>query len=775
MVVEEPNSKDVDDDTVVGGEAHNHNDKDTTTNTTQSNPKRNRMIMITVLQVYISELYDILGMIRALEYDLKLYNASIALMLQLQEVQNDELTKTKEEIQGTNHNNNTTIDLQNRIRYQQYRLLQQIQQCCPRNTHHSATNRHSTTSTSHTPSIIMTIDGLTELLYLLEHDYYIDSIQLARTNIQQHSEITFDHGHMMEYGRPGTILIDTGIITGTSSSSSHTPMAVRCRSNRYRRTKTISGRVVSTHETSVEFVFALGVPNTSHSSSSSSSNSSSGAPQIPQYAIVETIWVQSEFEHIRNVQYNRHNPNGMLLLPTPTILQELQQRGNLYQSYCYNQNNNNSGIYVNYQPGTFHPCHGTIRSSSSGTSTANMPHQPSRVGGRMMIDIYQSYVRGIHICKPPADGLGTDIILPTFQSYARYLRRPIATTSTPETTTTTSSTNGPDDILVLYGSNIIDEMIYMTWPVLCGFSFVTRNWGVVHVDGITPITFHDTIFDHSLVLSTTRKRLLRAIVTCHGNRTTTTTTTTTTVSQQNHHTVKNNHNTASADVLPGKGEGLIILLYGPPGVGKTLTAEAVAELLCRPLYRVSMGELGTTPEHLEERLQNIFDICIPWQALVLIDEAELLLQTRTSHEIVRNAMVCVMLRLLEYYPGILFLTTNNGMDQLDPAIASRITVALEYNALDMASRIEIWRTSLSRVLNRHAKVGGGEDTAGSDLLSDDNLTTLSTQYDTLNGRQIKNAVQLASIVCQYENEPLTLKSIQDVLEMTVSTSLSASK
>ena len=57
--------------------------------------------------------------------------------------------------------------------------------------------------------------------------------------------------------------------------------------------------------------------------------------------------------------------------------------------------------------------------------------------------------------------------------------------------------------------------------------------------------------------------------------------------------------------------------------------EAVSEVLHRPLYRVSMGELGTTPESLEARLQEIFDLCLPWQALVLIDEAEMLLEKRS--------------------------------------------------------------------------------------------------------------------------------------------------
>jgi AAA+ superfamily predicted ATPase len=122
-----------------------------------------------------------------------------------------------------------------------------------------------------------------------------------------------------------------------------------------------------------------------------------------------------------------------------------------------------------------------------------------------------------------------------------------------------------------------------------------------------------------------------------------------------------------------------------------------------------------------------------------------------------------MLRLLEYYPGILFLTTNSGIEQLDPAIASRITVALEYKAFDLHSRKEIWRASLARVLT-NSKV----TTPTEILLSDDNLTTLATRYDTINGRQIKNVVQLASIVCQYEQQLLTLECIHEVVEMTIS-------
>ncbi|ORY53102.1 hypothetical protein BCR33DRAFT_711465 [Rhizoclosmatium globosum] len=135
------------------------------------------------------------------------------------------------------------------------------------------------------------------------------------------------------------------------------------------------------------------------------------------------------------------------------------------------------------------------------------------------------------------------------------------------------------------------------------------------------------------------------------------------------------------DIVAGKSGGSVFLLHGPPGVGKTLTAEAIAELLHKPLYYVTMGELGTNPEEMEKR----------WDALAIIDEADVFLEKRgsggSSSDVVRNAMVCVMLRLLEYHQGILFLTTNR----------SRVTVALRYDHLDPAAREQVWRNLMGKL------------------------------------------------------------------------------
>ena len=173
----------------------------------------------------------------------------------------------------------------------------------------------------------------------------------------------------------------------------------------------------------------------------------------------------------------------------------------------------------------------------------------------------------------------------------------------------------------------------------------------------------------------------------------------------------------------------------------------------RSLYVVSMGELGTTPESLEERLLDVLDLCVPWGALVLIDEAEMLLERRSKSDIVRNAMVCIMLRLLEYYRGILFLTTNR-VESLDPAFQSRVHCALKYDALGVDSRLAIWSDLLL-----HA---GMADAAAAGI----DIAALAAH--PLNGRQIKNVLQLALALCRHEGatQPLAQRHLDATLEVT---------
>lgn len=115
--------------------------------------------------------------------------------------------------------------------------------------------------------------------------------------------------------------------------------------------------------------------------------------------------------------------------------------------------------------------------------------------------------------------------------------------------------------------------------------------------------------------------------------------------------------------------------------------------LKRPLYVVGAGDLGTRPSELDSALTRIFKIGATWRAVVLIDEADVFLEQRSLHDLQRNALVSVFLRQLEYFAGLLFITTNR-VRSFDEAFQSRIHVSLRYRDLEADARRKVWRSTL---------------------------------------------------------------------------------
>jgi SpoVK/Ycf46/Vps4 family AAA+-type ATPase len=107
------------------------------------------------------------------------------------------------------------------------------------------------------------------------------------------------------------------------------------------------------------------------------------------------------------------------------------------------------------------------------------------------------------------------------------------------------------------------------------------------------------------------------------------------------------------DLVREKGKGVVILLHGAPGVGKTATAECVAASYGKPLLPITCGDLGLKPKEVEATLQKSFQLAQAWDCVMLLDEADIFLAQRTNQDIERNALVSVFLRVLEYYEGIL--------------------------------------------------------------------------------------------------------------------------
>ncbi|KAK2054092.1 hypothetical protein LY76DRAFT_597261 [Colletotrichum caudatum] len=203
------------------------------------------------------------------------------------------------------------------------------------------------------------------------------------------------------------------------------------------------------------------------------------------------------------------------------------------------------------------------------------------------------------------------------------------------------------------------------------------------------------------------------------------------------------------DLIQGKGKGLIMLLHGAPGVGKTTTAEGIAELFRKPLFQITCGDLGTTAKEVEVELEKNFALASRWGCILLLDEADVFLSARERMDFNRNGLVAVFLRVLEYYAGILFLTTNRIGD-FDEAFASRIHMSLYYPELDEQKTLKVFRLNLDLIEQRFQKQGRTIIIDPSSIEDFALHHFHEHRYNRWNGRQIRNACQTALALAEFD-------------------------
>ncbi|KAJ5257472.1 hypothetical protein N7524_009028 [Penicillium chrysogenum] len=172
------------------------------------------------------------------------------------------------------------------------------------------------------------------------------------------------------------------------------------------------------------------------------------------------------------------------------------------------------------------------------------------------------------------------------------------------------------------------------------------------------------------------------------------------------------------DVIDGKGQGFNILLNGPPGVGKTFTVEATSEYFKLPLYSIA--------KH--------------FNAVLLLDEADAFMEQRTSYHDTYNRLVTIFLRKLEYYQGILFLTSNRGI--------YRIHLIIEYENLTREFRRDLWSTFLSKACTMQ----------GPAIVEEHELRRLESL--ALNGREIKNVAAIAHALAEADVNRVNYKYLK---------------
>lgn len=197
------------------------------------------------------------------------------------------------------------------------------------------------------------------------------------------------------------------------------------------------------------------------------------------------------------------------------------------------------------------------------------------------------------------------------------------------------------------------------------------------------------------------------------------------------------------DIVGGKGQSMNILSSGPPGTGKTATAEVFAEFKGRPLYTVQCSQLGLDPEQVEKNLSIILGRANRWNAVLLLDEADVYIRKR-AEDIAQNAIVGVFLRVLEYASCILFMTTNLP-ENVDDAVASRCIVHLHYGVPDVMAQARIWD-----ILSR---LNGIE-------MSSEAIAEFAHAHPRLTGRDVKNLLKLASFICEADGRPMDREALE---------------
>ena len=195
-----------------------------------------------------------------------------------------------------------------------------------------------------------------------------------------------------------------------------------------------------------------------------------------------------------------------------------------------------------------------------------------------------------------------------------------------------------------------------------------------------------------------------------------------------------------------RGRGLVGLMTGPPGTGKTMTAQVIAAELGLDLVRIDVA--STVNKYIGETAKNlrrIFARAAEMNAVLLFDEADALFAKRTevrdAHDRYANADTNYLLQQLEEFDGIALLASNRKQN-IDNAFVRRIRFVMDFPRPQPGERLLIWRRLVAELVSpeRAAALGAL-------------LGTVAETLD-LSGAQIKLALLAAIFAARQAGRPL---------------------
>lgn len=195
-----------------------------------------------------------------------------------------------------------------------------------------------------------------------------------------------------------------------------------------------------------------------------------------------------------------------------------------------------------------------------------------------------------------------------------------------------------------------------------------------------------------------------------------------------------------------KPTNLCINMYGEPGTGKTMAANAIASQLGLKLLRVNYADIeskyvGETSKNLE----RLFAVAKEKNAIILFDEADALLSRRVTDmssatDVSVNQTRSVLLTLLDNYDGMVIFTTN-FISNYDAAFMRRIPYHIKFELPDEKQRVEILRHYLTGTVPNRI-----------------DIDSIAHNFSGISGGDIANALIVSALKTARESRPVLEQS-----------------